>query len=459
MKRIAVALAVVFLLLTIAGSASAYTLSGEITGAEWFGGITYVYAMPLDTSFSVSIGLALLGNGTYYIFNVDAGTYLLFAFQDLDGNLTPSVNDRIGYYGGDIPLPVEVSSSMDTLDIEVAALPFTAISGQVSCPAGQTGLTYVIAATDPLFENVTNTTLLLSLDGNASYTLFLDPGQYYVAAYLDADLSFSRTSGDPQVFYGAPNLPQLVDVSGGSAENIDLPLLIPPEVTMTLSPQSAPIVIPASGGSFSFRIGAQNTGAQAAGIHVWCDVILPSGQTYGPVLGPVQINLPAGFSLERIRTQNVPASAPGGDYLYRAHFGVYPAINWNENSFPFTKTAGSGDGDNPGAMGAWTAGGESFDVEPPGLNPDVPQGYALYPAHPNPFNPTTTISYQLPADSFVSLRVYDMAGRLVTTLADGWRQAGSHEVTFDASGLPSGIYFAKLTAGDYSQVQKLILLK
>jgi len=57
------------------------------------------------------------------------------------------------------------------------------------------------------------------------------------------------------------------------------------------------------------------------------------------------------------------------------------------------------------------------------------------------------------------LRVYDAAGRLVATLVDGWREAGAHEVTFDATGLAAGIYFARLEAGEYVGVEKLILLK
>jgi flagellar hook assembly protein FlgD len=78
---------------------------------------------------------------------------------------------------------------------------------------------------------------------------------------------------------------------------------------------------------------------------------------------------------------------------------------------------------------------------------------------PNPFNPSTAISFKLQAASKVSLKIYDTAGRLVTTLVDGWREAGTHEVTFDGSKLASGIYLAKLTAGDFSQVQKLVLTK
>jgi hypothetical protein len=83
---------------------------------------------------------------------------------------------------------------------------------------------------------------------------------------------------------------------------------------------------------------------------------------------------------------------------------------------------------------------------------------------PNPFNASTALSYQLQAPSQVSLNVYDTAGRLVATLVDSRQQAGTHEVTFDGSGLASGIYLAKLElsgsgATPTIRVQKLVLLK
>ncbi|RJP74577.1 MAG: T9SS C-terminal target domain-containing protein [Candidatus Zixiibacteriota bacterium] len=88
-----------------------------------------------------------------------------------------------------------------------------------------------------------------------------------------------------------------------------------------------------------------------------------------------------------------------------------------------------------------------------------PSSFTLHPFTPNPFNPSTVARYELQAASYVNLRVYDTAGREVATLVDGWRVAGSHEVTFDASGLPSGLYLARLQAGDFTQTQKLVLLK
>ncbi len=78
---------------------------------------------------------------------------------------------------------------------------------------------------------------------------------------------------------------------------------------------------------------------------------------------------------------------------------------------------------------------------------------------PNPFNPSTVISYQLPANTLVTLKVYDELGRLVRTLVNDRQTAGTHSVTFNASNLSSGVYFYRLTAGSYVQTKKLMLLK
>ena len=78
---------------------------------------------------------------------------------------------------------------------------------------------------------------------------------------------------------------------------------------------------------------------------------------------------------------------------------------------------------------------------------------------PNPFNPTTKISWQTPVNHHQTLKVYDILGREVATLVDEYREAGSYEIEFDASGLPSGVYIYKLQSAGYSAVKKMILSK
>jgi subtilisin family serine protease len=89
----------------------------------------------------------------------------------------------------------------------------------------------------------------------------------------------------------------------------------------------------------------------------------------------------------------------------------------------------------------------------------VPTEYQLHQNHPNPFNPTTVIRFDLPIDGHVTLEVYDVLGRQVLTLLDDHRLAGYHQTVFDARGLSSGTYFYRLQAGDYVSVKKLLLLR
>ncbi|HTY39326.1 MAG TPA: YCF48-related protein [Bacteroidota bacterium] len=88
-----------------------------------------------------------------------------------------------------------------------------------------------------------------------------------------------------------------------------------------------------------------------------------------------------------------------------------------------------------------------------------PLQFSLGQNYPNPFNPSTTISFTLPSHSFVSLRVFDALGREVTALVSQEMTAGSHSMTWDASFVPSGLYFYRLQAGEIVRTKKMILLK
>ena len=89
----------------------------------------------------------------------------------------------------------------------------------------------------------------------------------------------------------------------------------------------------------------------------------------------------------------------------------------------------------------------------------LPETFALHANYPNPFNPRTTIKYDVPAAAKVRLVVYDVLGRVVDILVDGEQKAGFHAVQYDAAHLASGVYFYRLEAGDYRQVHKMTLVK
>ncbi len=89
----------------------------------------------------------------------------------------------------------------------------------------------------------------------------------------------------------------------------------------------------------------------------------------------------------------------------------------------------------------------------------VPDKFELSHAYPNPFNPATTVKYGLPVDAEIALSVYDIEGRLVNLLENGYKTAGYHSVVWNASSNASGIYFLHMTAGRYIKTQKLMLVK
>jgi M6 family metalloprotease-like protein len=100
---------------------------------------------------------------------------------------------------------------------------------------------------------------------------------------------------------------------------------------------------------------------------------------------------------------------------------------------------------------------DKISVDPP--NSEKPTEYSLMQNYPNPFNPTTTISYSVPKNGLVTLKVYDILGKEVAELVNETKETGNYSVTFNASELPSGIYFYTLTSGNFTATKKLILLK
>ena len=89
----------------------------------------------------------------------------------------------------------------------------------------------------------------------------------------------------------------------------------------------------------------------------------------------------------------------------------------------------------------------------------LPKNFTLEQNYPNPFNPTTTINFEMPKSSFVTLNVYNLLGQKVASLVNQVMQAGSHSVNFDAANLPSGIYLYQLRTDNFNSIKKMTLLK
>jgi hypothetical protein len=227
-----------------------------------------------------------------------------------------------------------------------------------------------------------------------------------------------------------------------------------PFLDVTMTPVNPPIVVPAQGGTFQFNASVINWGP-AQPFYVWARIKYPNGTYTTPTIGPVIINPPVWTNVTRLRMQNVPSTWPSGQYTYLGYGAVtvtYPALD--SSSFTFTKSAIS-----DGGPTVWDAvcSGEPFSGEV--VANFSPTTYNVVQVSPNPFNPTTSIHYQLTVNSRVSLQVYNQAGKLVTVLVDGNREAGTHQVIFDGSQLSSGIYFYTLRAGNQTATGKMTLMK
>jgi hypothetical protein len=109
------------------------------------------------------------------------------------------------------------------------------------------------------------------------------------------------------------------------------------------------------------------------------------------------------------------------------------------------------------SLGYWYNPGTTVTAIDEGAS--TPRVFALDQNYPNPFNPSTTIRFSVPKSSHVTLAVYDIAGRLVTSLVDEEMAPGVHEAVFEAGDIASGVYFYRIRAGEYTQTRKLVLLK
>ncbi|TKJ36565.1 hypothetical protein CEE37_14895 [candidate division LCP-89 bacterium B3_LCP] len=274
---------------------------------------------------------------------------------------------------------------------------------------------------------------------------FIDPG--------NGDLNLQRIS--PCIDAGDPSSP--FDPDGTIADMGAFYFHQDMLVKLTLIPDYLPIVIPETGGEFGFTIEVTNLTLDWQSFDFWSEIELPGWGSF-EVLSATGLLIAPGFTAYGYRLQQVPDFAPAGTYTYLAYVGTYPWIVDDYYYFFFEKE-GSVEGNFPGSPSYWFCAGKGFEGLNVNKDEDIPSNFVLNEAYPNPFNPTTTISYQLPATSLVSLSIYDISGRQLANLVNGWRDAGNHEVTFDASELSSGMYIYHLQAGDFTDSGKMILMK
>ncbi len=250
--------------------------------------------------------------------------------------------------------------------------------------------------------------------------------------------------------------------------NADGTLGGPFPLEVALTPQGIPIQIPPGGGSFSYDLALADTTPVGGLVDAWIKVTLPDGSAL-EVSARNNISLQPGQMLSRTNLQQyVPAGAPPGTYTYTVYAGDHDYnSSWGQDSLTFEKLSG------PGARRledtCWALNGFSDD---PGetVSGAAPSEPLQLLSSPNPFNPSTVLRFELPVAAYVKLEVFDVNGRHVgahgcaPAVGFGesdlrWYSAGTHEITFDGSDLPSGVYIARLHAGEYVGVQKMVMIK
>jgi len=250
---------------------------------------------------------------------------------------------------------------------------------------------------------------------------------------------------------GDPNLP--LDPDGTRADMGAFYFDQDVDGIVELYPHNTPIVIPPEGGDITYDGWVFNFFGHAGRVDIWTYAFVPEMGQYGPLDLYENVRIPADSLGRNEITQHVPGAAPEGDYTFVAYVGDYPGTIIDSSHFYFTKT-----GLIAGGIADWFD-GEGWFKEAGDQVSDLPINYSLLQNHPNPFNATTTISYQLPVDAYVKLEVYNTLGQKVATLVDSRQQAGYRRVVWDASQVSSGLYFYKLTAGDFTETRRMMLVK
>lgn len=166
---------------------------------------------------------------------------------------------------------------------------------------------------------------------------------------------------------------------------------------------------------------------------------------YGP------LKIPGGATSDALRIKKIDRRSNGTilGYIWLAKNAMSVQVTAADTTQPTSGTIAV-------SSASWNSGVPTA-VESP--ESGIPAAFALEQNYPNPFNPATVVRYQLPVASQVKLVVFDLLGREVAVLVQGEQPAGVHTAAFDAAGLPSGVYVAKLQAGTFVDSKKMVLMR
>jgi hypothetical protein len=309
-----------------------------------------------------------------------------------------------------------------------------------------------------------------------------DDGSYFIigswgdADNLNPEVHIFQTGEEPHVYYtlDMPGSMFSVDIAsdgsyatacgkhihanvsgrGGDIVMIDTEISALPDVSIEIVPDTIPVRVP-QGERFGFTGTLKNNTNQPQVVDVWTMAMGPHWmeQIWGPFKEFYDLELAAGDSIGGHFYQRVPLLAPLGWYDYIAYCGDYPSTIIDSCFFEVEVMPAAL---ARGGAADWVLTGSFNQID---NSASLPSEFGLFGNYPNPFNAATTINYELPTVSHVKVEVYNILGEKVATLIDQEQQAGHRSVTWDASKLSSGLYFYKLSAGDYTDTMRMMLVK
>lgn len=207
------------------------------------------------------------------------------------------------------------------------------------------------------------------------------------------------------------------------------------------------------------------TGAFLGNFYTTADINFPQQliRLPGGRIGVAAFSIPnSGFTIldsagTYIRTITTITSTRGGYLLGNGHYlvtnsaGVHELDSATGTLIRTVSTAANFQYLTPYNPGALLSNGNNGST--------IPENFSLEQNYPNPFNPSTGIKFNIPKSNNVTLKVYDLTGRVVATLVNEYKPAGSYEVTFDAADLSSGVYYFSISSGEFSKTMKMVLIK
>jgi hypothetical protein len=291
---------------------------------------------------------------------------------------------------------------------------------------------------------------------------------YLVKTDPDGDSLWTRTYGGSrrdrgssvvQTADGGYIVAGLTQSFGAGGTDMYLVRIAPPPPTVTLTIVPGDTVV-AHYEALCYHLICENHTPDYLQLSFEVEVRLPGGQMYGPIFGPARFGMFGNGVSEGDMYHVVPRQAPLGHYwLYAEVYNTqYSAID----SMAFTVTGNGELVDVSLPLGEWEtllARIGDWDFLGTAAETGLPTQFALSHNHPNPFNASTAIEYQLPEASEVKLEVYNLIGEKVATLVDSKQEAGYRSVVWEASEVSSGLYFYRLTAGDFTETKRMMLVK